>query len=82
MIHQGWAGARGAPRDMEIHLREVLAPTRRMAEIISHHSGRPIEDIDRDYLMTADEAEDHGLIDDLLTPRRGVAGPTAHTAAA
>src|SRR5579864_1629379 len=35
MIHQGSAGTRGAPRDMEIHLREVLATTRRMAEIIS-----------------------------------------------
>jgi ATP-dependent Clp protease, protease subunit len=41
MIHEGSAGARGAPRDMEIQLREVLAQTRRMAEIISHHTGRP-----------------------------------------
>ena len=40
MIHQGSAGARGAPRDMEIHLREVLATTHRMTEILSHHSGR------------------------------------------
>ncbi|HEV2368525.1 MAG TPA: ATP-dependent Clp protease proteolytic subunit, partial [Acidimicrobiales bacterium] len=59
MIHQGSAGARGAPRDMEIHLREVLATTRRMAEIIAYHSDQPIErverDIDRDYFMTAEE---------------------------
>jgi ATP-dependent Clp protease, protease subunit len=77
MIHQGSAGARGAPRDMEIHLREVLATTRRMAEIIAHHSGRPIEeverDIDRDYYMTAAEAQAYGLIDEVLEPRRGVA---------
>src|SRR4051812_16844069 len=76
MIHQGSAGAKGAPRDMEIHLREVLATTRRMSEIIAHHSGRPVEqverDIDRDYFMTAGEAKQYGLIDDIITPRRGV----------
>jgi ATP-dependent Clp protease protease subunit len=76
MIHQGSAGTKGAPRDMEIHLREVLATTRRMVEIIAHHSGRPIEqverDIDRDYYMTAGEAKDYGLIDEILTPRRGI----------
>src|SRR5437588_423995 len=44
MIHQGSAGTRGAPRDMEIHLREVLATTRRMAEIIAFHSGKPADD--------------------------------------
>src|SRR6185503_6711563 len=86
MIHQGSAGARGAPRDMEIHLREVLATTRRMAEIIAHHSGRSIEeverDIDRDYFMTADEAMAYGLIDDVLQPRRGVAHRATETAAA
>jgi ATP-dependent Clp protease protease subunit len=77
MIHQGSAGARGAPRDMEIQLREVLATTRRMAEIIAFHSGRSVEgvehDIDRDYFMTAREALEYGLIDEIIKPRRGVA---------
>src|SRR5580658_7633599 len=76
MIHQGSAGTRGAPRDMEIHLREVLATTKRMAQIISYHSGRPLEqverDIDRDYFMTAEEAKEYGLIDEVITPRRGI----------
>ena len=76
MIHQGSAGARGAPRDMEIHLREVMSTTRRMAEIIAYHTGRPVDqveqDIDRDYYMTAGEAKEYGLIDDIITPRRGV----------
>jgi len=76
MIHQGSAGARGAPRDMEIHLREVLATTKRMAQIISYHSGRPLEqvehDIDRDFFMTAEEAKEYGLIDEVITPRRGI----------
>jgi ATP-dependent Clp protease protease subunit len=61
---------------MEIHLREVLATTKRMAQIISYHSGRPFEqverDIDRDYFMTAQEAKDYGLIDEVITPRRGI----------
>jgi ATP-dependent Clp protease protease subunit len=77
MIHQGSAGTRGAPRDMEIQLREVLANTQRMAEILAHHSGRPLEqverDIDRDYYLTAKEALEYGLIDEVLAPRRGLA---------
>jgi ATP-dependent Clp protease protease subunit len=85
MIHQGSAGARGAPRDMEIHLREVLATTRRMAEIIAHHSGRPLDeverDIDRDYYRTAEEGKAYGLIDEVLQPRRGVAHVAQSTAA-
>ena len=76
MIHQGSAGTKGAPRDMEIHLREVLATTQRMAEIISFHSGQPLEkverDIDRDYFMTAEEAKAYGLIDEIISPRRGI----------
>ncbi len=79
MIHQGSAGARGAPSDMEIQLREVLSLTRRMAEIIAHHSGRPVEqvsaDIDRDRYMTAAEARDYGIVDDIIVPRRGLCAP-------
>ena len=86
MIHQGSAGARGAPRDMEVQLREVLATTRRMAEVISHHSGRAVEqverDIDRDFFMTAEEAKQYGLIDEVLMPRRGVSATTLTGAAA
>lgn len=76
MIHQGSAGARGAPSDMEIQLREALSLTRRMAEIIAHHSGRPVDevihDIDRDYFMTAEEAVAYGIIDSVIAPRSGL----------
>jgi len=86
MIHQGSAGARGAPSDMEIQLREVMSLTTRMAEIIAHHSGRPVEqvaqDIERDHYMTAEEARDYGIIDDIILPRRGVAAPTLEVASA
>jgi ATP-dependent Clp protease protease subunit len=76
MIHQGSAGTRGAPRDMEIALREVLATTRRMAEIIAFHTGQPLEkverDIDRDYFMTAEEAKAYGIVDEIIQPARGL----------
>jgi ATP-dependent Clp protease protease subunit len=50
-----------------------------MSEIIAHHSGRPVDqvaaDIDRDRYMTAEEARDYGLIDDIILPRRGLCAP-------
>ena len=52
MIHQGSAGTRGAPSDMEIQLREVLALTHRMAEIIAHHSGRSVDEVTRTSTAT------------------------------
>ena len=56
MIHQGSGGFRGTPADIQIAAREILATTRQMAEIISRHTGQPVEqvlrDIDRDRFMT------------------------------
>lgn len=77
MIHQGTAGTcRVTPSDMEIHLRETLAIKRRQIEILAHHTGRSLEqvehDIERDYYLTAGEALEYGLIDEILQPRRGV----------
>jgi ATP-dependent Clp protease protease subunit len=73
MIHQGAAGFRGTPADIEIHAQEVLAMTRRMAEILAKHTGQPFEqvmtDIDRDRFMTPDEAVAYGLIDKLVERR-------------
>ena len=76
MIHQGSAGTRGAPSDMEIQLRETLALVDRMTRILSHHTGQPYDrvkkDIDRDYFMTAEEAKEYGIIDGVIEPRRGL----------
>ena len=84
MIHQGSAGTRGAPSDMEIQLRETLALVDRMTQIIAHHSGQPYDrvkrDIDRDYFMTAGEAKEYGLIDAILQPQRGVSAATLEAA--
>ena len=77
MIHQGSAGFRGTPADIEIHAQEVLAMTRRMAEILARHTGQPVEqvmqDIDRDRFMTPEEAVGYGLVDEIVAPRAVVA---------
>jgi ATP-dependent Clp protease protease subunit len=77
MIHQGSAGFRGTPADIQIAAREILGMTRRMAEIIARHSGQDVEqvmrDIDRDRFMTPEEAQEYGLIDEVLAPRRPAA---------
>ncbi|MDQ3895376.1 MAG: ATP-dependent Clp protease proteolytic subunit [Actinomycetota bacterium] len=79
MIHQGTAGFRGTPADIEIHAQEVLEVRRRMAEIIAHHTGKPLDevmsDIDRDRFMTPAEAKDYGLIDEILPPRAATLAP-------
>jgi ATP-dependent Clp protease protease subunit len=75
MIHQGSGGFRGTPADIQIAAREILEVTRRMAEIISRHSGQPVEqvlqDIDRDRFMTPPEAVEYGLIDEIVSSRNG-----------
>jgi ATP-dependent Clp protease, protease subunit len=76
MIHQGSGGFRGTPADIQIAAREILDTTRRMAEIISHHTGQDVDqvirDIDRDRFMTPEEAVEYGLIDAVLEPRAAV----------
>lgn len=78
MIHQGSGGFEGTPSDIDIHARELLALRRRYAEVIARHSGRAIEqverDIDRDRFMTPAEAHDYGLIDGVLTSRLSLHG--------
>ena len=73
MIHPGSAGFRGTPADIEIHAQEVLAMTRRMAEILAKHTGQPYDqvmlDIDRDRFMTPAEALAYGLVDKIVEPR-------------
>jgi len=78
MIHQGSAGARGTPADIQIAAHEFVEMRRRMAEIIARHAGRSVEqvmeDIDRDRFMTPQEAIEYGLVDGILDPRKVRAG--------
>jgi ATP-dependent Clp protease protease subunit len=73
MIHQGSAGYRGTPADIQIAAREVLSMTRRMAEIISRHTNQDVEqvmkDIDRDRFMTPEDAVDYGIVDAIMENR-------------
>jgi ATP-dependent Clp protease protease subunit len=76
MIHQGSAGFRGTPVDIEIHAQEALRTTRRMGEIIARHSGNDVEqvmrDIERDRFMTPEEAFEYGLIDGIMSAHKAV----------
>ena len=72
MIHQGSAGFQGAPADIEITAREVLASRRKLDEILAERVGKSFEqvtkDTDRDYYMTAEEAKKYGVIDGIIKP--------------
>ena len=71
MIHQPLGGVQGQASDIEITAREILKVKKELYTIISDHSGRPYEEIerdgDRDFWMTAEEAKKYGMIDDVLT---------------
>jgi len=71
MIHQPMGGAEGPAADIEIVVKEIVKLKKELYEIISLHTGVPVEkvekDSDRDYWMTATEAKDYGMIDEVLT---------------
>jgi ATP-dependent Clp protease protease subunit len=75
LIHQVSGGFQGQATDIEIAARETLNLKRRLEEIIAQHSGKPIEevskDMERDYFMTAQEARDYGIIDNVIEHRQG-----------
>ena len=70
MMHQPSAGAAGQASDVEITVNEVRKVKRELYEILSNHTGQTIEkvtkDSNRDFWMTADEAKDYGLLDEVL----------------
>jgi ATP-dependent Clp protease, protease subunit len=71
-MHQPLGGAQGQASDIEIQAREVLRLKSRLNEVIAYHTGRTIEEIerdtDRDYYMDAKAAVDYGLVDQVLEP--------------
>ena len=70
MIHQPMGGAQGRASDIQIQAAEILKTKHRLHEILATHSGRSIEDVerdsDRDYWMSSEEAKSYGLIDNVL----------------
>jgi ATP-dependent Clp protease protease subunit len=75
LIHQVSGGFQGQATDIEIAARETLSLKRRLEEIIAKHSGKPQDevskDMERDYFMTAQEALDYGIIDNVIEHRQG-----------
>ena len=94
LIHQASGGFSGQAADIQIHAQEILRVSRRIDEILAHHTGKSIEvvhrDSDRDFFMSAEEAKDYGLIDEIIQARpkssgdgsspRGASGNGASTA--
>jgi ATP-dependent Clp protease protease subunit len=80
MIHQPSGGAQGTAADIEIQAREILYLRSKMNSLYAHHTGQPIEtierDMDRDRFMSAEEAKTYGLIDSVFTPRHALVPPT------
>jgi len=74
MMHQPLAGLRGQAADIAIQAEQLAYTKRRMAELIAHHSGKPIEEIqrdsERDRWFTAEQAKQYGLVDKVIV-RRG-----------
>ena len=73
MIHQPLGGAQGQATEIEIHAREILKTRERLNRILAERTGQPLEkvqhDTDRDYFLTAEEAKDYGLVDQVLSKR-------------
>ena len=73
MIHQVLGGARGQATDIEIQARDILRTKAQMNRILAERTGQPLEkiqqDTERDYYMTADEAKDYGLVDQVIANR-------------
>jgi ATP-dependent Clp protease, protease subunit len=70
LIHQVSSGFQGQATDIEIHAREILDIRKRLDQIISDHSGQSMEkvtrDTERDYFMSAEEAQEYGIIDRVI----------------
>ena len=74
MIHQPLGGARGQATDIQIHAEQILKTKKTLNELLAQNTGKPLKtiekDVERDYFLTAQEALDYGLIDEIIAPRR------------
>ncbi len=74
LLHQPLGGFQGQATDIDIHAREILALRERLNDILSRHTGQPVEkirvDTDRDYFMGGDEACEYGIVDEVIEKRK------------
>ena len=75
LIHQPLGGAQGQATDIEIQAKEIVRVKRELNDILAFHTGqdrdRIAKDIERDYIMTADEAVKYGIVDEIVNPKGG-----------
>jgi ATP-dependent Clp protease, protease subunit len=74
LIHQPWmSGLQGQATDIDIHAKEILRIRTILNKILAHHTGQLLEriekDVERDYIMTADQAKEYGIIDEVISKR-------------
>jgi ATP-dependent Clp protease, protease subunit len=74
LIHQPWmSGLQGQATDIDIHAKEILRIRTILNKILAHHTGLALEriekDVERDYIMTADQAKEYGIIDEVISKR-------------
>jgi ATP-dependent Clp protease protease subunit len=81
LIHQPYGGAAGQAADIEIQAKEITRMRELLENVIAHHTGQPVErvkkDTDRDFIMSADEAKDYGIIDEVIVTRELAQVPQA-----
>lgn len=74
MIHQPWGGTQGTASDISIQAKEILRMKETLIKILADHTGQPLDriqrDSDRDFYMSAEEARDYGLVDEVITSFR------------
>ncbi len=74
MIHQPWGGVQGQVSDIEIHTKELMLVKKKVNELLSKHTGQPLEriekDTDRNFFMSAEEAKAYGLIDESFEKKK------------
>ncbi|TZE81715.1 ATP-dependent Clp endopeptidase proteolytic subunit ClpP [Calorimonas adulescens] len=74
LIHQPLGGAQGQATDIKIHAEHIIRIKQKMNKILSERTGQPLEkiemDTERDHFMTAEEAKEYGIIDEIITKRK------------
>lgn len=80
MIHQPWGGVQGQASDISIQAKEILRLRERLNEIMARHSGQTLEaitrDTDRDRFLSAEEAKEYGLVDEVVVSRKEIPNAT------
>ena len=81
LLHQPWGGAAGQATDIELQAKEILRMRDLLNQILARHSTQPVErierDTDRDFIMSAEEAKDYGIIDEVIRSRELADTPVA-----